>query len=132
VEPVGIEDVDAELIIAGCAVASPEGAAIAHRYLTADMFTRPYLRDLFTVSIDLPPRTVDSGESERISEAARRTGINEADIALLVRRRPVLTDKAGGYAERVWNAWQRRQALLHLTDAFEAIARGANINEVLG
>lgn len=119
-----IEDIEAELIVAGCVVASPRGAELAAERVTADHFTRPHLRDLFDAAGDLPatPPTFDDPlepglADQRVAAAADVTGITVADVDLLVARRLTMVDGNGVYAARLQRAHTRRTLAAIVDDA---------------
>lgn len=119
-----VEDIEAELIVAGCIVASPLGADLAAQRLTAEHFTRPYLRDLFDIGPHLPserPTFTDPFEpglaDQRATAASQATGVAAADVALLVSRRLTMVDGTGYYARRLQRAHARRTIASLLDDA---------------
>lgn len=121
-------DEEAEEVVAGCAVASAHGAALAAGRVVADDFYTPRLQRLFEAAVEL----VDvESEADRISFSAARAGVPEADVRSLVRARPVMHDSAGSFARRVRDAARRRAVMFAATDVLERLGRGEPLAEVL-
>ena len=106
----------AEQVVAGCALASRHGAALAARRLTASQFHDPRARGLFTAAVvcDL----VD--QDDRVHDCALDAGIDPRWAEDAVRGRPVQWDTSGSYAARVSAAaTARRKAEQLLADLDE-------------
>lgn len=129
-----IEDVDAELNLVACAVASPQGSDLAHQRVTVDQLTRPYLQRLFAATPHLARRPPDFTVAEswdqpglcdqRVREAAEAAGVLADDVTLLVARRLSMTDSQGYWAGRVTDAATRRQAAGDLETIAHDLAAG--------
>lgn len=87
----------AEQVVAGCAVASRHGAALAARRLTASSFHDPRARGLFTAAVVC--ELVD--QDDRVHDCALDAGVDPRWADRAVRDRPVQWDTAGTYAAQV-------------------------------
>lgn len=133
-----LTDPYAEAVIAGCAIDSPEAAALAHSRLTAADFHDPSLADLFACSLDLPAEQPDHHadpygpmlHEQRAHAAAQHCDIRPDDIAQILAWRPVMADTAGTYAHRVLAAAQARRTATEMERLRIAFVDGADLDEV--
>lgn len=121
----GFYDTEAEEVVAGCAVATRYGADLAVWWLDEDDFANPAM--WWLIDAALAHRDLVDLE-ERIDACADTAGQSPVTVADLVRRRPVMWDSAGTYANRVAEAARRRRQVHKLLD--EVAALGCDVNLV--
>lgn len=120
-------DVAAEEVVAGCAVATEHGAALAHERLRLEMFYGWWAGQLFTASAQL---VGIQDQEDRIDRAAAITGCPRDRVADLVDDRQVQFDSAGCSAHRVLVAYRRRQAMAALEAGYRMLGEGGTEEDV--
>lgn len=134
----GFYDVEAELVLAGCVVASARATRLAHDRLEPQHFSRPHLRRLFEIApnLDSQPPDFDTDPTAqclvdiRTTQAAELANVDLGDVRQLVEQRPLLDDRSGAYAGRVLLAWHRREIAIALEDAMNRLSLGTNDDAV--
>lgn len=122
-------DPEAEIVVAGCAIHTPEGSRLAHLRLNVTDFHDEACARLFACTPNLPTLWPDYHadpwapllDDLRITAAAAATNIPEPQIRLLLQHRAVLIDATGIYAARILEAAERRHLRRRLIEALELV-----------
>lgn len=119
-------DVEAEAIVTGCAIDSPQAARYATHLVPAD-FTVAEHRRLWRAALacQLPFRC-DGSRTWAIANAAR-VGFELAEE--LRTSAPVLHDREGNWARRVQDATLRRRLLAEVAELHDALGSGKGLDE---
>lgn len=121
-------DVDAEAVVVGCAIDSPQAARYAAHLAPADFTTGDHRR-LWRASLTCPtPFTCDG---RRTRAVARRAGVPGVLAEELRAAAPVLADTTRAWAGRVRDATLRRRLLAEVAEVHDALAAGATLEEAV-
>lgn len=121
-------DVEAEAVVVGCAIDSPQAARYAEGLELAD-FTVGDHRRLWTAALacELPFRC-DGTRTRAIAEAA---GVPFELAEELRTGSPVLHDRGGTWSGRVRDATIRRRLLAEVAELHDALGGGAGIDDAV-
>ncbi len=121
-------DVDAEGVVVGCAIDSPQAARYAVGLVPAD-FTNGDYRRLWRASLTCAlPYTWEGARTRAI---ARSAGVPCALAEELRRAAPVLADSRRSWAGRVRDATLRRRLLAEVAEVHDALAAGASLADAV-
>lgn len=123
-------DPHAERVIAGCAIASNEGATLATDRITPADFHDPLLWQLVATAATTPTKPATDNPIELPDEARTRhvataTGRPYRDLWTIVTARPCWADRSGYWAGRVLDAADRRRRAARLIGDLEDL--GLNV-----
>ncbi len=121
-------DEEAERTVAGCVAATVHGSLLAHQRLRASDFHIPACRRVFEAA-EIVGWALSL--AERVARIADTAKVDEVAVWAMVRKRPVMDDTSGCYAQRVRDASRRRQVMIVAADVYNALGQGGTLADAV-